>query len=168
MELSRNIANLALGHQLSSSDSEKQQQRELSSGYGSESGGDMLREMVKNKDLMRPSPRKKELPRYSSVDSDASEGSTLVSTGSDILDMENGSRRRKARINHHAIRGTISDTEAEIDGVRLGKILYFVLDSLFKPFSTCVTTTTIFLVRKFDFSHIFALHWAWIGFASLA
>ena len=124
LELSRNIANLAQGHQLSSSDSEKQQQRELSSGYGSESG-DMLREMVKNKDLMRPSPRKKELPRYSSIDSDVSEGSTLVSTGSDILDTENGSRRRKNRINHHSIRGTMSDTEAELQGVRLGKIPYF-------------------------------------------
>ena len=93
---------------------ELEKPRDLSSGYGSESG-DMLRELVKNKELMKMgAPRKKELPRYSSIDSDVSEGSTLVSTSSDAGDGVGSERRMKARINHHSIRGTVSDTEVEL------------------------------------------------------
>lgn len=96
---------------------ELEKPRDLSSGYGSESG-DMLRELVKNKELMKLGAGglggKKDLPRYSSVDSDVSEGSTLVSTGSDNADPSVGERRKKARINHHTIRSTASDTEVEI------------------------------------------------------
>ena len=103
IEINRNLQNLVLGAQ--TIDVEK---RDYSSGYASESG-DMLRELVKNKELMRVG-RKKELTRFSSVDSDISEGSTLVSTGSD---MENGEKRKRARINHHAIRSTVSETDVE-------------------------------------------------------
>ena len=117
MELSRNIANLTLGHQVGSS-SESERNRELSSGYGSESG-DMLRDFVKNKELMQSGTtgterRRGELPRYSSMDSDVSEGSTLVSTSSDPLEGDvNGSRRsRRSRITHQAIRSTASVSEA--------------------------------------------------------
>ena len=103
IEINRNLQNLVLGAQ--TIDVEK---RDYSSGYASESG-DMLRELVKNKELMRVG-RKKELTRFSSVDSDVSEGSTLVSTGSDL---ENGEKRKRPRINHHAIRSTVSDTDVE-------------------------------------------------------
>ncbi|ELU16417.1 hypothetical protein CAPTEDRAFT_163503 [Capitella teleta] len=49
-----------------------------SSGYGSESG-DMLRELVKNKELLKKSARhKNQLSKLSSLDSDISEGSTLM------------------------------------------------------------------------------------------
>lgn len=115
MELSRNIANLTHGH---SSDSDRT--RELSSGYGSESG-DMLREFVKNKELMRTSARKKDLPRYSSVDSDASEGSTLVSTSSELGDrkLAVNRRRSRARISHQQIGSPVSDSEAESIAVSL-------------------------------------------------
>ena len=48
------------------------------SGYGSESG-DMLREMVKNKDVMiARSGGRGGLQKYSSMESDVSDGSTLV------------------------------------------------------------------------------------------
>ncbi len=103
IEINRNLENLVLGAQ--TLDLEK---RDYSSGYASESG-DMLRELVKNKELMRIG-RKKELTRFSSVDSDVSEGSTLVSTGSDL---ENGEKRKRPRINHHAIRSTVSETDVE-------------------------------------------------------
>ena len=51
--------------------------RQYSSGYGSESG-DMLRELVKNKELMLKSVRRNNISKCSSVDSDLSDGSTLV------------------------------------------------------------------------------------------
>lgn len=73
----------------------------------------MLRDLVVNKDLSQQPARSKDLPRYSSMDSDVSEGSTLVSTGSDLLEPE----RRRKRINHHSIRATVSDTEAELAAV---------------------------------------------------
>ncbi|KAI0213008.1 MAP kinase-activating death domain protein [Lamellibrachia satsuma] len=51
--------------------------RQYSSGYGSESG-DMLRELVKNKELMLKSVRRNNFSKCSSVDSDLSDGSTLM------------------------------------------------------------------------------------------
>ena len=51
--------------------------RQYSSGYGSESG-DMLRELVKNKELILKSVRRNNVSKCSSVDSDLSDGSTLV------------------------------------------------------------------------------------------
>ncbi len=104
IEINRNLQNLVIGAQ--TIDVEK---RDYSSGYASESG-DMLRELVKNKELMRIG-RKKELTRFSSVDSDVSEGSTLVSTASDVD--ANGERRKRPRINHHAIRSTVSEPDVE-------------------------------------------------------
>jgi len=55
------------------------QQRDSSSGYTSESG-DMLRELVKNKDQLDPS-RKKMPAKMSSADSDISDTSNLTSMG---------------------------------------------------------------------------------------
>ena len=87
-----------------------------SSGYGSESG-DMLREMVKNKELMKTS-RKKNLPKLSSVDSETSEGSTLVSTTSDNVELVTRDARKGVRIKHHVIRSVVSDSEVDAVGVR--------------------------------------------------
>ena len=80
----------------------------------------MLRELVKNKELLKmgaAGTRKKELPRYSSVESDVSDGSTLVSTGSEAGDMAPGEHRKKARINHHTISrtNTLEHSDAELD-----------------------------------------------------
>ncbi|KAL8566179.1 hypothetical protein ACOMHN_034755 [Nucella lapillus] len=70
------------------------------------SSGDMLREMVKNKELLRSRGLDK---KFSSVDSEISEASTLVSTGSD---KELGDKSR-ARISHQPIRTALSDSEME-------------------------------------------------------
>ena len=71
------------------------------------SQGDIMREMVKNKELMRT--RKREmLQKFGSVESEMSEASTLVSTSSDIID-----DHRRRRINHHTIRSVVSDSEME-------------------------------------------------------
>ena len=52
--------------------------RQYSSGYGSESG-DMLRELVKNKELLLKSVQQRNnLSKCSSVDSDLSDGSGMV------------------------------------------------------------------------------------------
>ena len=128
IEINRNLQNLVIGAQ--TIDVEK---RDYSSGYASESG-DMLRELMKNKELMRVG-RKKELTRFSSVDSDVSEGSTLVSTGSD---MENGEKRKRPRINHHAIRSTVSDTDVEQ--------LALVVRTL--PKTECTTIISIFVITN--------------------
>jgi hypothetical protein len=87
-----------------------------SSGYGSESG-DMLRELVKNKELMK-TPRRKNLSKLSSLDSDISEGSTLVSTSSDNLDMLLAEPRTHGLIRHHHIRQVNSDSEIETLSLR--------------------------------------------------
>ncbi|PVD33451.1 hypothetical protein C0Q70_04707 [Pomacea canaliculata] len=67
--------------------------------------GDMLREMVKNKELLRSSRLDK---KFNSVDSEISEASTLVSTSSD----KEGEKSR-GRISHQAIRGAMSDSEMD-------------------------------------------------------
>ncbi|XP_074660769.1 MAP kinase-activating death domain protein-like [Tubulanus polymorphus] len=79
------------------------------SGNGGTDSGDMLRELVKNKELMK-NRRADVMQRYGSVDSEMSDSSTLVSNVSDIVDKES---RKRARINHHSIRGNLSDSEIE-------------------------------------------------------
>lgn len=113
VETNRNLTNAALSsHQQSSLiNSDPDRMRDSSSGYGSESG-DMLRDMVKNKELMKAS-RRKNLSKYSSVESDISEGSTLVSTSSDNHELFTGDFRRGKRIKHHAIRNVVSDSEMD-------------------------------------------------------
>ena len=82
------------------------------------SAGDMLREMVKNKETMinhRGNHLGSDIARYESVDSDVSDTSTLVSTKSDIFEEEFASeRRRQYYINHQSIRSTASDTEVQM------------------------------------------------------
>ena len=93
-----------------------------SSGYGSESG-DMLRELVKNKELMKVS-RKKNLSKLSSADSDISDGSTLVSTTSESVDWGSGFGK-VPRIKHHSLQSVMlaseheqTYTDQEVTGVR--------------------------------------------------
>ncbi|XP_059150887.1 MAP kinase-activating death domain protein-like isoform X3 [Physella acuta] len=68
--------------------------------------GDMLREMVKNKELIKTSKLDR---KFSSLDSEMSEASTLVSTSSEKEDFE----KRRHRINHQSIRSALSDSEME-------------------------------------------------------
>ncbi|XP_035824413.1 MAP kinase-activating death domain protein isoform X1 [Aplysia californica] len=68
--------------------------------------GDMLRDMVKNKELIKASKLDR---KFNSVDSEMSEASTLVSTSSE---KEEGEKRRH-RINHQSIRSALSDSEME-------------------------------------------------------
>ncbi|XP_064600002.1 MAP kinase-activating death domain protein-like isoform X3 [Liolophura sinensis] len=75
--------------------------------------GDILREMVKNKELMNINKQDK-MKKFSSLDSEVSEASTLVSTSSDNP-ADDGKRR--SRITHHPIRGAMSDSEMEMAGV---------------------------------------------------
>ncbi|KAK2153965.1 hypothetical protein LSH36_280g00042 [Paralvinella palmiformis] len=113
----RNLRNAVLTQQSpvgagNLSDIERQRD---SSGYGSESG-DMLRELVKNKELMKVS-RKKNLSKLSSADSDISDGSTLVSTTSESVDWGlslecNATRFGKAlRIKHHSLHSVVLSSE---------------------------------------------------------
>ncbi|WAR01173.1 MADD-like protein [Mya arenaria] len=68
---------------------------------------DVMLEFVKNKGLMKSHLDQ----RVSSIDSDVSEASTLISVSSDKALDEKG--RRRSRINHHSIRGFVSDSETE-------------------------------------------------------
>ena len=122
MEANRNLTNVALSsHQQSSLiGNDPDRMRDSSSGYGSESG-DMLRDMVKNKELMKATARRKNLSKYSSVESDISEGSTLVSTTSDNPELFTGDPRRPTRIKHHAIRNVVSDSEMDVLSVPVRK-----------------------------------------------
>ncbi|XP_070200468.1 MAP kinase-activating death domain protein-like isoform X4 [Littorina saxatilis] len=70
------------------------------------SSGDMLRDLVKNKELLRSKTLDK---KFNSVDSEISEASTLVSTGSDRGEGEKG----RCRIAHQSIRGALSDSEMD-------------------------------------------------------
>lgn len=74
---------------------------------------DVMLEMVKNKGLMKTAKMDQ---RVSSIDSDMSEASTLVSVSSDNTGQEDKGKRR-TRINHHSIRGFVSDSETETIGV---------------------------------------------------
>ncbi|ESO97902.1 hypothetical protein LOTGIDRAFT_103875 [Lottia gigantea] len=98
--------------------------------------GDMLHEMVKNKELIKAS----RLDKISSVDSEMSDASTLVSTCSD-------DERKKSRINHHSIKSSMSDSEADPSGVSYFFDELFILHSLelyveSKLISTSTTTNT--------------------------
>ncbi|BFZ04225.1 hypothetical protein BsWGS_07264 [Bradybaena similaris] len=68
--------------------------------------GDMLREMVKNKELIKTGKLDR---KFNSVDSEISEASTLVSTSSEKEDHD----KRKYRINHQSIRSALSDSEMD-------------------------------------------------------
>ena len=68
---------------------------------------DVMLELVKNKGLMKT----KMDQRMSSIDSDMSEASTLKSVASDKALDEKG--RGRSRINHHTLRGFVSDSETE-------------------------------------------------------
>ncbi|KAJ8299057.1 hypothetical protein KUTeg_023117 [Tegillarca granosa] len=72
-------------------------------------GEDVMRQLVKNKAILENN-RDKRL----SIDSEVSEASTLVSTSSETIGDET---KRKKRINHHSIRGAMSDSEMEMSGV---------------------------------------------------
>ncbi len=113
-DANRNLANLTMSGHMSGNLSDLERQRD-SSGYGSESG-DMLRELVKNKELMRANRTRKHLSKLSSADSDISEGSTLVSIASDNPNylMCSELRRQGALIRHHTIRSVASDSETDL------------------------------------------------------
>lgn len=70
---------------------------------------DVMLELVKNKSLMKASKMDQ---RFSSIDSDMSEASTLLSVGSEKTGTDDKEKRRY-RINHHSIRGFVSDSETE-------------------------------------------------------
>ena len=72
---------------------------------------DVMLDLVKNKGLIRPAMEDK---RLSSIDSEMSEASTLVSTTSDSYGADS---KKRSRINHHSIRGFLSDSEMETMGV---------------------------------------------------
>ncbi|XP_062621255.1 MAP kinase-activating death domain protein-like isoform X1 [Saccostrea cucullata] len=72
---------------------------------------DVMRQMVKNKELMGEI----NFDKRCSIESEMSEASTLISTSSENIGEEEGRRRR--RINHHSIRSTLSDSEMEMSGV---------------------------------------------------
>lgn len=69
------------------------------------SDSDVMLEMVKNKGLIKTAKMDE---RMSSIDSDMSEASTLVSVASDT---SHGSSRRRSKIKHHSIQGFVSATE---------------------------------------------------------
>ncbi|KAH9495002.1 MAP kinase-activating death domain protein [Bulinus truncatus] len=71
-----------------------------------QSQGDMLREMVKNKELIKTGKLDR---KFNSLDSEMSEASTLVSTSSEKEDFE----KKRHRINHQSIRSALSDSEME-------------------------------------------------------
>ncbi|BFZ15853.1 hypothetical protein BsWGS_18891 [Bradybaena similaris] len=68
--------------------------------------GDMLRDMVRNKELIKTSRMDR---KFHSEDSEMSEASTLVSTKSERQD----SAKKRHRINHQTIRSALSDSEME-------------------------------------------------------
>ena len=70
---------------------------------------DTMLEMVKNKGLMKTAKLDQ---RVNSIDSEMSEASTLVSTSSEKYGGP-ASDRKRSRINHHSIRGFMSDSEME-------------------------------------------------------
>ena len=74
---------------------------------------DAMLEFVKNKGLMKATKLDQ---RVSSIDSEMSEASTLVSTSSEKYGGPAADKRR-SRINHHSIRGFVSDSEMESIGV---------------------------------------------------
>lgn len=79
-------------------------------------GEDVMKQLVKNKAILENN-RDKRL----SIDSEVSEASTLVSTSSETIGDE---AKRKKRINHHSIRGAMSDSEMEMSGVTLSLTIF--------------------------------------------
>lgn len=77
----------------------------------SDKDSDMLHDLVRNKDLLKA--RKK--TKGSSMDSEVSEGSTLVSSSSDNPPEEDW--HKKPKPNHHLVRNTMSDSEMELSGM---------------------------------------------------
>lgn len=72
---------------------------------------DVMRQMVKNKEMMTDIS----FDKRCSIESEMSDASTLISVSSENLGEEEF--RRRKRINHHSIRGTLSDSEMEMSGV---------------------------------------------------
>ena len=72
---------------------------------------DVMRQMVKNKEMMADMS----FDKRCSIESEMSDASTLISVSSENIGEEE--YRRRKRINHHSIRGTLSDSEMEMSGV---------------------------------------------------
>lgn len=72
---------------------------------------DILHDLVRNKELLKA--RKK--TKVNSIDSEVSDGSTLVSSSSDNQPEEE--RRQKPKVSHPLVRNTVSDSEMELSGV---------------------------------------------------
>ena len=72
---------------------------------------DVLHHIVRNKEIINSGQTEKRC----SIDSEVSEANTLISSSSETDGTDNG--RRRKRINHHSIRGTMSDSEMEMSGV---------------------------------------------------
>ncbi|XP_029633967.1 MAP kinase-activating death domain protein isoform X5 [Octopus sinensis] len=72
---------------------------------------DILHDLVRNKELLKA--RKKN--KVNSIDSEVSDGSTLVSSSSDNQPEEE--RRQKPKVSHHLVRNTVSDSEMELSGM---------------------------------------------------
>lgn len=78
---------------------------------------DVMRQMVKNKEMMTDI----NFDKRCSIESEMSEASTLISVSSENLGEEE--YRRRKRINHHSIRGTLSDSEMEMSGVGVSHVV---------------------------------------------
>ncbi|XP_063401019.1 MAP kinase-activating death domain protein-like isoform X5 [Mytilus trossulus] len=74
---------------------------------------DVLHHIVRNKEIINSSQG---LDKRCSIDSEVSEANTLISSSSET-DGTDGGRRTKKRINHHSIRGAMSDSEMEMSGI---------------------------------------------------
>ena len=72
---------------------------------------DVLHHIVRNKEIINSG----QIEKRCSIDSEVSEANTLISSSSETDGTDNG--RRRKRINHHSIRGTMSDSEMEMSGV---------------------------------------------------
>ena len=81
---------------------------------------DRLQHMVKNKN-MYGGMEDNRLDKRLSVDSQNSDASTLMSTSSDTLGEDQ--HRKKSLINHHSIRGNLSDSEVELSGVSVISVI---------------------------------------------
>lgn len=116
---------------------------------------DVMLEMVKNKGLVKTAKMDQ---RMSSIDSDMSEASTLVSVASDKIGQDDKGRQR-SRINHHSIRGFVSDSETETSLV--------CVSFNFQYFFACFNFLGIFFYKvipgkpalfKYCFIHIVVLY----------
>ena len=72
---------------------------------------DVLHHIVRNKEIINSG----QIEKRCSIDSEVSEANTLISSSSETDGTDNG--RRRKRINHHSIRGTMSDSEMEMSGI---------------------------------------------------